>query len=105
METAFPSIVVTGFMQVDPNDRDLFIRVLQAHVPRVREKDGCIAYAFASDVLNPNVVLMSEAWRDQQALDAHLAGEEFQATLKELASVKIVARSVQKYVVASTSDI
>jgi quinol monooxygenase YgiN len=51
------------------------------------------------------VVRMSEVWRDQKALATHLADDEFQATMKELAGVEIVARNVQKYEVSSTTDI
>jgi len=105
MNEESPSVVVTGYVQVAPKDRETLVKVLQAHIPRVRNKDGCIAYSFAADVLEPNVVRMSEAWRDQKALDRHLADEEFQATLKELASIEIVARNVQKYEVSSTTDI
>jgi quinol monooxygenase YgiN len=105
MGTNIPSVVVTGYVQVAPNDGDTFIKVLQAHIPRVRRKDGCIAYSFAVDVLDPSVVRMSEVWRDQKALATHLADDEFQATMKELAGVEIVARNVQKYEVSSTTDI
>src|SRR5579863_5596831 len=63
MDRAKPSSVVTGAIKVAQRDREALVKVLQAHVPRVREKDGCIAYAFAVDVVDPNVLHMSEAWR------------------------------------------
>jgi quinol monooxygenase YgiN len=47
--------------------------------------DGCVAYTFAVDVVDPNVVRMSESRRDQQSLETHLAGDEFQGVRKELA--------------------
>jgi quinol monooxygenase YgiN len=47
--------------------------------------DGCVAYTFAIDVVDPNVVRMSESRRDQQSLETHLAGDEFQGVQKELA--------------------
>jgi quinol monooxygenase YgiN len=105
MDKISPSVVVTGYVRVAFKDREVFIRVLQAHIPRVLKKDGCIAYAFATDVLDLNMLRMSEAWRDQKSLDAHLADDEFQATLKELAQVEIIARHVQRYEVSSTTDI
>ncbi len=105
MEKIAPSIVVTGFVKVDPRDREAFVKLLQAHVPRVRKKDGCIAYAFAADMLDPNVVRMSEAWRDQKSLTAHLADDEFQGVLKELGQIEIIERSVQRYDVSSVTDI
>ena len=49
---------------------------------------GCIAYTFAVDVVDPNVVRMSEAWRDQESLETHLADDEFQGVGKELVHIR-----------------
>src|ERR1700677_185070 len=105
MDKTNPSVVVAGYIKVAPKDREAFVKVLQAHVPRVRKKDGCIAYTFAVDVVEPNVVRMSEDWRDQQSLETHLADDEFQGVQKELAHVKFIERSVQRYDVSSVTDI
>jgi quinol monooxygenase YgiN len=105
MNTPHSTIVVTGFVQVAAKDRDSFLDVLRAHVPRVRRKDGCIAYAFAVDALDPNLLRMSESWRDLAALNAHLADDEFKGTLASLAGLDITARSVQRHEVASTIEI
>jgi quinol monooxygenase YgiN len=105
MDKANPSIVVAGHIKVASKDREALVKVLQAHVPRVRKKDGCVAYTFAVDVVEPNVVRMSEAWRDQQSLETHLADDEFQGVQKELAHVKFIERSVQRYDVSSVTDI
>ena len=84
MDKANPSVVVAGYIKVAPKDREAFVKVLQAHVPRVRKKDGCIAYAFAVDVADPNVVRMSEARRDRQSLERHLATTSFKECGKNL---------------------
>lgn len=36
-----------------------------------RAEDGCIDYAFASDLADPDTLILFERWRDQAALDAH----------------------------------
>ena len=105
MDTASPGVVVAGYIKVAPRDREAFVKVLQAHVPRVRSKDGCIAYAFAIDVVDPDVVRMSEAWRDRQSLEAHLADDEFQGVQKQLVHIQFIERSVQRYDVSSVTDI
>ena len=99
------NIVVTGYMRVASTDRDNFIRVLQRHVPRVRGKDGCIAYSFSADFLDPDVVRVSELWRDLRALEEHLASEEFLSTLNELSQVEFLERSVQRYDVTRGTNI
>jgi quinol monooxygenase YgiN len=97
--------VVTGFVKVAPKDREAFVKILQAHVPRVRRKGSCIAYAFAADVLDPDAVQMSEAWRDLHSLEAHLIAEEFRGVLKELAHIEFIERSVQRCDVSSVTEI
>jgi quinol monooxygenase YgiN len=99
------NIVVVGYIRVAPADRDNFINVLQLHVPRVREKDGCIAYSFSADFLDPNVVRVSELWQDLRSLEEHLASEEFLSTLNELSQVEFLERSVQRYDVTVGTNI
>jgi quinol monooxygenase YgiN len=105
MDQDNPRVIVAGYVKVAPRDREALVKVLQTHVPRVRAKDGCIAYAFAVDVVDPDVVRMSEAWRDQQSLETHLADDEFQAVQKQLVHIEFVGRSVQRYDVSSVTDI
>lgn len=105
MNKVNPSVVVTGYVRVAPKDREAFVKVLRAHVLRVRKKDGCLAYAFAFDVVDSNMVRMSETWRDQQSLAAHLADDEFKEVQRELVHVEFIERSVQRYDVSSVTDI
>jgi quinol monooxygenase YgiN len=94
MDKADPKIIVTGDVKIAAKDGEVFVKVLQAHVLRVRKKDGCVAHAFAADVVNSNVVRMSEAWRDPQSPEKHLADGEFQGVRKELAHIEFIERSV-----------
>jgi quinol monooxygenase YgiN len=105
MDEANPSVVVAGYIKVARKDREALVKVLQAHVPRVRKKDGCIAYTFAVDVVDPNVVRMSEAWRDRQSLETHLVDDEFQGVREELVDIEFIERSVQRYDVSSVAHI
>ena len=36
-----------------------------------RAEDGCISYSYAEDVIEPGLIRVFEAWRDQASLDAH----------------------------------
>ena len=35
MDKANPRVVVAGYIKVAPKDREAFVKVLQAHVPRI----------------------------------------------------------------------
>lgn len=38
-----------------------------------KAEDGCIAYAFTEDMLQPGVIHIVEKWQDEAALAAHFA--------------------------------
>lgn len=42
-------------------------------VTATRRHDGCLLYTFAADLDDPDVIVSVEVWRDQAALDAHMA--------------------------------
>ena len=49
--------------------RDSMRRMIEAS----RTEDGCIAYGYAQDILDPALIRVHEIWRDQAALDRHFA--------------------------------
>jgi quinol monooxygenase YgiN len=72
-------IVITGTVRF-PLDRLAEARPhMQSVVAASRQEDGCINYAFAEDVLDPGLILIAEAWRDQAALSAHAQSAHFLA--------------------------
>ena len=40
-----------------------------------RQEEGCIAYSYAEDVLEPGVIHVSEAWRDEDCFAAHATSD------------------------------
>lgn len=74
-------IQVIATIELKPGCRDEFLPRLKANVPRVKEEDGCLAYDPYVDVdsglpvqgeIRENVVTLIEAWRNIDALLAHL---------------------------------
>jgi quinol monooxygenase YgiN len=52
---------------IDAATRKAIVEMVRAS----RAEDGCIDYAFASDLADPDTLILFERWRDQAALDAH----------------------------------
>ena len=52
---------------IDAATRKAIVEMVRAS----RAEDGCIDYAFASDLADPDTLIQFERWRDQAALDAH----------------------------------
>ena len=67
-------ITVLFYMTVKPGQVDAFrIVVTQLVTTTHADDDGCITYTFHQQRDNPHEFVLYEQWRDQAALDAHLA--------------------------------
>jgi quinol monooxygenase YgiN len=67
-------IIVSGYFEVDPAQRDGFITERHERMRTSRAEAGCFEYTFCADPLDAGKVLLFERWADQASLDAHLAG-------------------------------
>lgn len=67
------TILVSGVIDLDPAKRDGAIEAAEAVMAATRAEDGCITYTFSADLSDPGRFWLFEQWRDQAALDAHLA--------------------------------
>ncbi|MDQ0564714.1 antibiotic biosynthesis monooxygenase [Erythrobacter citreus] len=52
---------------IDAATRKAIVEMVRAS----RAEEGCIDYAFANDLADPDTLILFERWRDQAALDAH----------------------------------
>ncbi|MBI1403681.1 MAG: antibiotic biosynthesis monooxygenase [Porphyrobacter sp.] len=60
-------------------------------------EEGCIAYAFTQDVLQPNVLHIVEKWRDDAALAAHFATPHMAAFGAAIAGLDVKIVEALKY--------
>jgi quinol monooxygenase YgiN len=67
-------LIVAGYFDVDPSDREAFIADRIDGMKKSRAEQGCIAYAISADPIEPGRVLLYERWEDKAALAAHLEG-------------------------------
>lgn len=108
---AMATVIVTGTFDLDPTDRDAFLAGRQEAMRRSRAEDGCVAYVFAADPLEPGRVVLFEEWASEEALAAHAAAlGEARANPPAPAAdapapVKVLASTVTKHVVASSGPL
>lgn len=69
-------LIVTGHIQLAPSDVASFISDMVAFGDAARARDGCLFFAVAPDNPQTGRILVVERWRDQAALDAHLAADD-----------------------------
>ena len=66
-------IIIMGTVKLAPDRLDAAKPAMQLMVEASRAEPGCIAYAYAQDLLEPETVHVAEKWRDRAALTAHFA--------------------------------
>ncbi|KDN77322.1 antibiotic biosynthesis monooxygenase [Streptomyces olindensis] len=99
-------MIVSGWMDYDPADRDTMLGHLVALGRRSREEEpGCLDYAMTADPTDGRRIRVYERWASQEALDGHFATahiKEFRAASAGLARVGV---SLQAHTVAATRDL
>ena len=74
-------IHVIATIELKPDCRDDYLKILCENVPKVKAEDGCLAYEPTIDMesglpikseIRENVVTIVEAWENLEALHAHL---------------------------------
>ncbi len=65
-------VVIAGTFRVPSQNLAAFLPHMEAMLAASRAEDGCLVYSYAQDVLDPGLIRVFEAWRDQAALDAHI---------------------------------
>jgi quinol monooxygenase YgiN len=67
-------VIVGGWFEVDPGERDAFVAGQVDAMRRSRAEQGCIEYVIAADPVETGRAVLFERWASQEDLDAHLAG-------------------------------
>ncbi|MFJ8111595.1 putative quinol monooxygenase [Streptomyces sp. NPDC096132] len=86
-------IIVAGWMDYEPGDRDRMLDHLVVLGHRTREAEpGCLDYAMTADPGDERRIRVYERWASQEALDEHFATphiKEFRAAVGGLTRVGV----------------
>lgn len=86
-------IIVAGWMDYEPADRDTMLAHLVEVGRRTREEEpGCLDYAMTADPADARRIRVYERWVSQRALDEHFATahiKEFRAATAGLTRVAV----------------
>lgn len=88
-------IIVMGEVRFGDGEVERLRGVLARNVEASRAEDGCERYTYAVDLLDPNLLRICEAWRDQSALDAH--SRKIPELMAPLADARIEAISIKAW--------
>ncbi|MBF4588258.1 putative quinol monooxygenase [Curtobacterium sp. VKM Ac-2887] len=92
------SKVISAYYTVHPDDRQAFIDAVIPHLSTTAQQDGCTYYVFAEDLIDRNTIHLTEGWRDQAAIDAHMADEYFlKAVTTVLEGIRVLDYQAEYY--------
>ena len=95
------SLIIAGTVRVPPGNLAGLRPHMAAMVAGSRAEDGCVAYGYAEDVLEPGLVHVFEEWRDQAAIDAHFASAHMAAWRAAWPAFGVSDRALTLYEIAS----
>lgn len=90
-------IIVEGWVDLEPGELEKFAGAATAMVAATLKEDGCLHYSMAADLGQPDVVRISERWRDEAALTAHFASPHMGEFNKALAGLNRKGADVRAY--------
>ena len=90
-------IIVKGEVRFGEGEIERLKDAFAANIAATRAEDGCEAYAYAVDVGDPNLLHVTEQWRDQAAVDAHMGAPHMGALMAALGTAKIEAMRIDAY--------
>lgn len=90
-------IIVEGWVRVAPGELDRLRPALAAMIAASRAEAGCQTYAYSSDVLEADLLRITERWDDEAALAAHFATPHMAALTAAMAGAPILGASVKAY--------
>jgi quinol monooxygenase YgiN len=90
-------ILVAGTVRVAEGGLDKAADAMRTVLEATRQEDGCIRYAYARDVLDPDLMHVSELWRDAEALRAHAAAPHMKSWGAAMREAGVIERDLRMY--------
>lgn len=75
--------LIIGTWTIQEEKREEFIELCHWITPLSHGEEGLISYRFSEDQLAPNTFIFVEEWRDQAAIDFHVAQDYFKEFMEK----------------------
>ncbi|MGB1213313.1 MAG: putative quinol monooxygenase [Pikeienuella sp.] len=98
-------IVVTGTIDVHPEDVWPATTIAAEMVRRTEQEEGCISYRFYVDINQLTRFRLYEEWRSKEDLALHMETPHMEAFLARIADLRIIDRTVVRYEVTDAQPV
>jgi len=90
-------LIIMGTVRIPDGALDIARPAMAKMLAGSRAEDGCLAYNYAQDVLDPCIIHVSERWRDRAALDAHFQTPHMAEWRAQFGAIGITDRALKLY--------
>ncbi|MGC8534608.1 MAG: putative quinol monooxygenase [Rhizomicrobium sp.] len=94
-------LVIIGTIRLPAENLSAARSFMATMVAQSRAEAGCLAYAYAEDVLEAGLIRITEVWEDQASLDRHLASDHLAAWRTAWPTLAIGERNLVLYEVGT----
>lgn len=93
-------ILVIGTFRMPVANREAARAAMERIIAQSRAEPGCLAYAYAEELIEPGLYRVNEAWTDREALANHFAAPHMAQWREERAELGMSDRAVTAYAVS-----
>jgi quinol monooxygenase YgiN len=97
-------LVVANRLEIQPEQRDLFLKLATAALDPTRAEPGCISYGFYEQPTAKNSFIYYEEWKDRTALIEHLQKPYVQPLLAKFSELLKGSMVVRVYTTNSVAN-
>jgi quinol monooxygenase YgiN len=90
-------LIVLATIEIHPDDTTAAVALAQAMAAATQAEVGCIQYSFGLDILRRNCLLLSERWRDAEALALHFKTAHMATFVKGLRGLRVEKLEAVQY--------
>jgi quinol monooxygenase YgiN len=97
-------LILAGSIRVPAEKLDEVRPVMQRMIEASRAEEGCLAYSFAEDLLEPGLIRIFEVFRDHDAQQAHSQSQHMKDWRAAWPALDIGERQITHYEVANARE-
>ncbi len=84
---------LTIFISANPQGREHLLELLRADAEATPREPGNAGFRVSQDILDPDRLVLCEAWESREALEAHFAHEHYKAVKAAFADPQLIVAS------------
>jgi quinol monooxygenase YgiN len=91
------SVIVIGQFRFPPENMEGARPAMRKVMLATRAENGCVAYNYAEDVIDPGLIRVSEVWETREQLAAHLQTAHMAVWAEKRAALGLSGRDIAVY--------